>query len=197
MWDACHSMAFAKRCHVHTRDPNWWTLGHQRGTCTLNHCTTGPAPPSFLNRLPIPNHFVFLPLETCKSNGTSAFAPCAFKVWFSAGPERREEPCAQSKMSCADQGWGGLCAVGFCPGEVRARNRASPSAWSGQEDTTLFLAPLIHVACMFSLVFEFSQQARVFCPVSLSSLYYLQIGCLLNKVSFLCLFCSPRLDTHW
>ena len=28
-WDAYHSMAFAKRCHVHTWDPNWQTLGHQ------------------------------------------------------------------------------------------------------------------------------------------------------------------------
>ena len=29
MWDAYHSMAFAKRCHVHTWDPNWQTLGHR------------------------------------------------------------------------------------------------------------------------------------------------------------------------
>lgn len=34
----------AKRCHVHTWDPNWQTPGRQSGTCTLNRCTTGLAP---------------------------------------------------------------------------------------------------------------------------------------------------------
>ena len=28
-WDACHSMAFAKRCYVLTQDPNQWTSGCQ------------------------------------------------------------------------------------------------------------------------------------------------------------------------
>ena len=37
------SMAFAKRCHVRTGDPNWQTPGCQSGTCALNHCATGPA----------------------------------------------------------------------------------------------------------------------------------------------------------
>ena len=34
----------AKRCHVHTPDLNQQTLGRRSRTCTLNRCTTGPAP---------------------------------------------------------------------------------------------------------------------------------------------------------
>ena len=34
----------AKRCHVHTLDPNWQTPGPLKRTCTLNRCATGPAP---------------------------------------------------------------------------------------------------------------------------------------------------------
>ena len=33
----------AKRCCVHTWDPNRQTRGPQRGMCVLNRCTTGPA----------------------------------------------------------------------------------------------------------------------------------------------------------
>uniref|UniRef100_A0A9L0RB97 Synergin gamma n=1 Tax=Equus caballus TaxID=9796 RepID=A0A9L0RB97_HORSE len=34
----------ATRCHVCTQDPYQRTPGHQRRTCKLNYCTTGPAP---------------------------------------------------------------------------------------------------------------------------------------------------------
>ena len=37
-WDAYHSMAFAKWCHVRTRDPNLWTPGS--GRCELNRYAT-------------------------------------------------------------------------------------------------------------------------------------------------------------
>ena len=47
MWDAYHSMALAKRCHVSTRDLNWWTPGHQSRSCALNHCATRLAPKMF------------------------------------------------------------------------------------------------------------------------------------------------------
>ena len=43
-WDAYHSMAFDKWCHVRTEDLNWWTPGHQSGMCALNRCAAGPAP---------------------------------------------------------------------------------------------------------------------------------------------------------
>ena len=43
-WDACHSMAFAKRCHVRTCDLNPRTLGHRSRTCTLNPWATQLAP---------------------------------------------------------------------------------------------------------------------------------------------------------
>ena len=44
MWDAYHSMAFAKWCHVHTWHPNWRTPGRRSRTCALNRCATGLAP---------------------------------------------------------------------------------------------------------------------------------------------------------
>ena len=34
----------AKRCQVHTQDPNWWTPGHWSGMCALNCCATRPDP---------------------------------------------------------------------------------------------------------------------------------------------------------
>ena len=36
----------AKQCHVHTRDPDWWTSGCGSRTCTLNCYATGLAPHS-------------------------------------------------------------------------------------------------------------------------------------------------------
>ena len=35
MWDAYHSMVFAKWCHVHTRDPNQWTPDRREAECVL------------------------------------------------------------------------------------------------------------------------------------------------------------------
>ena len=41
-WDAYHSMAFAKQCHVHTRDLNQPTPGRREAErATFNRCVTG------------------------------------------------------------------------------------------------------------------------------------------------------------
>ena len=40
MWDAYHSMASAKWCHVHTRDQNQWALRHRE--LEHVHLTAGP-----------------------------------------------------------------------------------------------------------------------------------------------------------
>ena len=46
MWDTATAL-LDKRCHVCTRDLNWWTLGPQSRMCKANRCTTGRAPLSF------------------------------------------------------------------------------------------------------------------------------------------------------
>ena len=48
-WDAHHSMAFAKQCHVRTRDLNWWTPGLRE----VEHAHLTAAPPGW------PLHFIF------------------------------------------------------------------------------------------------------------------------------------------
>ena len=46
MWDAYHSMAFAKQCHVHTRDPNRRTLGCPEAE-RVNSTAAPPGRPHF------------------------------------------------------------------------------------------------------------------------------------------------------
>ena len=49
MWDASHSMVFAKWCHVHTRDPTWQTPGHQEAEhANLTAAPPGRPPPKIL-----------------------------------------------------------------------------------------------------------------------------------------------------
>ena len=43
LWDAYHSMAFTKWCHVRTWDLNRRTPGRRSGMCELNRCATRPA----------------------------------------------------------------------------------------------------------------------------------------------------------
>ena len=43
MWEATTAW-LDKWCHVHTWDPNWWTLGRWSRMCTLNRCATWLAP---------------------------------------------------------------------------------------------------------------------------------------------------------
>ena len=43
MWTPTTAL-LAKRCHVRTRDLNWWPPGRWSGMCKLNRCTMGPAP---------------------------------------------------------------------------------------------------------------------------------------------------------
>ena len=48
MWDTYRSMAFAKRCHVRTRDPNQKTLGCQEGE-RVNLTSVPPSRPQNLH----------------------------------------------------------------------------------------------------------------------------------------------------
>ena len=46
-WDAYHIMAFAKRCHIRTWDPNWRTPGRQEAE-RVNLTAAPPGRPPFL-----------------------------------------------------------------------------------------------------------------------------------------------------
>ena len=59
-WDAYHSMAFAKQCHVRTWDPNRWTLGYREAErANLTAAPVGRPPCPLLLFIPLPR-FIFI-----------------------------------------------------------------------------------------------------------------------------------------
>ena len=68
----------AKRCHVHTQDPNQWTPGRQSGTWALNHCTTRSAPIVLMLFSPkyLPHHSGYWTTSLKCSHQLAAFLFC-------------------------------------------------------------------------------------------------------------------------